>query len=142
MVRRAARHGSAGPYTERRRTTNRNGDRIVPALVKTRRTAEARRQLVRLVEVNRQGLEAEWEFNEMMVTCQFSLYPLRTERIGTILEEALEEVEALGLNYKVSTMSTEVQGSEEEVFAALRAAYARAAEHGEVVLVATVSNAC
>jgi len=77
-----------------------------------------------------------------MITCQFSLYPLRTKEVGEILEEALKEVEALGLNYKVGSMSTEMQGSEEEVFAALRAAYARAAEHGEVVLIATISNAC
>lgn len=40
------------------------GGFYVAALVKTGRTAEARRQLVRLAEVNRQGTETEWEFNE------------------------------------------------------------------------------
>jgi len=77
-----------------------------------------------------------------MITCQFSLYPIRTERIGPILEEALEEIEAMGLTHQVGSMSTEVQGDEEQVFAALKAAFARAATHGNVVLVATVSNAC
>ncbi len=77
-----------------------------------------------------------------MVTCQFSLYPLRTEQIGEILVEALKGVDALGLSYEVGRMSTELQGSEEQVFTALRVAFERAAEHGDVVLVATVSTAC
>lgn len=40
------------------------GGFYVAALVKRGRMAEARRQLVRLAEVNRQGIETEWEFNE------------------------------------------------------------------------------
>ncbi len=40
------------------------GGFYVAVLVKTGRMAEARRQLARLAEVNRQGAETEWEFNE------------------------------------------------------------------------------
>ncbi|MFQ5341696.1 MAG: amylo-alpha-1,6-glucosidase [Anaerolineae bacterium] len=40
------------------------GGFYVAALVKTRRLAEARRQLEKLAEVNRLGVEEEWEFNE------------------------------------------------------------------------------
>ena len=77
-----------------------------------------------------------------MITCQFALYPLRTERIGEILREALKEVEATGIAYEIGPMSTEIQGDEEQTFTVLRAAFAKAAAHGEVVLVATVSNEC
>lgn len=40
------------------------GGFYVAALVKTGRLAEAQRQLEKLAELNRQGVEAEWEFNE------------------------------------------------------------------------------
>lgn len=40
------------------------GGFYVAALVKTGRLAEARRQLEKLAEVNRLGVEEEWEFNE------------------------------------------------------------------------------
>ena len=40
------------------------GGFYVAALVKTRRLDEARRQLEKLAEVNRLGVEEEWEFNE------------------------------------------------------------------------------
>ncbi len=77
-----------------------------------------------------------------MVTCQFALYPLRTEEIGPRLEEALAELDRMGVSYQVGAMSTELQGDEEVVFAALKAAFQSVARRGEVVLVATVSNAC
>ena len=77
-----------------------------------------------------------------MITCQFSVYPLRTERISEILREVLKEVEAIGITYEMGPMSTKMQGDEEQVFTALKGAFAKAATQGDVVLVATVSNAC
>lgn len=77
-----------------------------------------------------------------MVTCQFALYPLRTEEIGPRLETALAELDRLGVSYQVGAMSTELRGDEEVAFAALKAAFQAVARGGEVVLVATVSNAC
>lgn len=40
------------------------GGFYVAALIKANRTAEARKQLGKLAELNRQGQEGEWEFNE------------------------------------------------------------------------------
>jgi uncharacterized protein YqgV (UPF0045/DUF77 family) len=77
-----------------------------------------------------------------MIGCQFSLYPLRTQEINEILEEALEAIDAPGLTCETRAMSSELRGSEEQVFAALQAAFRIAATHGDIVLVATVSNAC
>ncbi len=78
----------------------------------------------------------------MRVSCQFSLYPLKQEKLGEILGEAVRELDQVGVSYQVGGMSTEMEGEEEEVFRALRSAFRQVAEHGVAVLVATVSNAC
>ena len=78
----------------------------------------------------------------MKVSCQFALYPLKHENVGEILGEAMLELDRLGISYRVGKMSTQVQGEEDQVFQALRRAFHQAASRGEVVLVATVSNAC
>ncbi len=77
-----------------------------------------------------------------MVTCQFSLYPLRDPNLSPALERAMEGVRSTGLTPQVGSMSTYLEGDETAVFEALRRAFRRAAEDGELVLVATVSNAC
>jgi uncharacterized protein YqgV (UPF0045/DUF77 family) len=77
-----------------------------------------------------------------MVTCQFSLYPLREPDLSPVLERALEGVRSTGLTPRVGSMSSYIEGDEDAVFEALKRAFRRAAEEGELVLVATVSNAC
>ncbi len=82
------------------------------------------------------------EPSEMNVSCQFSLYPLRQEKLGEVLGEALRELDQIGVSYRVGSMGTEMEGEEEDVFSALRSTFRRVAEHGDAVLVATISNAC
>ena len=77
-----------------------------------------------------------------MVTCQFSLYPLREASLSPALDRAMEGVRSAGLVPEVGSMSTHIEGEEGIVFEALRRAFRGAAEDAEVVLVATVSNAC
>ncbi|MEW6716536.1 MAG: YkoF family thiamine/hydroxymethylpyrimidine-binding protein [Chloroflexota bacterium] len=77
-----------------------------------------------------------------MIHCQFALYTLRTAQIEEVLEAALSEVSASGFEIKVGKMSTELQGEAAQVFAALQAAYQRAAQMGQVVMTVTISNAC
>jgi hypothetical protein len=43
---------------------------------------------------------------------------------------------------EVGRMSTTLASTDEEVFSALGAAFQAAARHGDVVIVATVSNVC
>ncbi len=78
----------------------------------------------------------------MRVSCQVSLYPLRQENVGEILVEAVHQLDQVGVTYRVGTMSTEMEGEDEKVFSALRSAFRRVAEHGDAVLIATISNAC
>ena len=78
----------------------------------------------------------------MAVTAQFSLYPLRTQELGPALDAALAAVRTSPVSAETGVMSTLLEGSEEEIFEALRAAFRAAAAHGDAVLVATISNAC
>jgi uncharacterized protein YqgV (UPF0045/DUF77 family) len=77
-----------------------------------------------------------------MATCQFSLYPLRESNLSLVLDRAMEGVRSAGLQPEVGLMSTYIEGDQDIVFEALRQAFRRAAGESDVVLVATVSNAC
>ncbi len=78
----------------------------------------------------------------MIVSAQFSLYPLRQEHLGPAIEAAGAALRAAGLNPETGPMSTRVVGDEATIFRALSEAFARAAGSGEVVMTITVSNAC
>lgn len=77
-----------------------------------------------------------------LIRAQVSLYPLRTECLSAVIGEAVEVFERHHLDTRPGPMSTLVSGSEAEVFEALAAAFRAAAQHGDAVMVATVSNAC
>jgi uncharacterized protein YqgV (UPF0045/DUF77 family) len=77
-----------------------------------------------------------------MITAQFALYPLRSVHLTPILDQAVRVARATGTNVEVGRMSSLLAGTEEQVFAALRAAFDVVARSGDAVLVVTVSNAC
>lgn len=77
-----------------------------------------------------------------MATCQFSLYPLREHTLSAAMDRAMEGVRSVGLRPQVGLMSTYIEGDDDAVFEALKLAFRRAAGQSDVVLVATVSNAC
>jgi uncharacterized protein YqgV (UPF0045/DUF77 family) len=78
----------------------------------------------------------------MAISVQFSVYPLRQERLGPAIEEALSILRAKGLSVQMGAMSSLVIGDEDQVFGALQEAFRRSAEKGQVVWVLTLSNAC
>lgn len=78
----------------------------------------------------------------MNVTGQFSLYPLGAAELGPPLAAAIAAARATGVTVDVGRMSSMMEGTEEQVFAVLRAAFRAVARDGEVVLVATISNGC
>lgn len=77
----------------------------------------------------------------MDVSCEFSLYPLKTEHLSPPIDAAVAVLERHGLRVETGPMSSLVSGPLGTVFAALAEAFAAAAED-RLVLVATVSNAC
>ncbi len=78
----------------------------------------------------------------MAVALQVSLYPLRQMDIIEPINSVIEIFKAHGLETHVGSMSTLVYGDDDKVFKALQSAYEKAAEFGEFVMVATLSNAC
>jgi len=76
------------------------------------------------------------------IAAQVSLYPLRQESLSPVINEALRVLREHDLKVEPGMMSTLVIGEDIEVFAALQQAFRRAAEQGQVVMVATFSNAC
>jgi uncharacterized protein YqgV (UPF0045/DUF77 family) len=78
----------------------------------------------------------------MMVTCQFSLYPLRTPTLGPALESALSAFSGAGLEVETGVMTSYAEGDTDKLFEGLRRAFEAAAAWGDTVLVATISNAC
>jgi len=78
----------------------------------------------------------------MAISMQFSLYPLRQDRLGAAIEEALNVLKDRGLVVKTGEMSSVTWGEEDQVFAALKEAFAKSRKRGPVVWVITLTNAC
>ena len=72
-----------------------------------------------------------------VVGCQFSVYPLRQTDIDTPVQATIHAAAAAGVSVRVGNLSTLLWGSEDEVFAALRAAFRAAQHHGPAVVTAT-----
>jgi uncharacterized protein YqgV (UPF0045/DUF77 family) len=75
-----------------------------------------------------------------VVGCQFSVYPLRQQDIDTPVQAVIRAAaESPGVTVRVGNLSTLMWGGEDEVFAALRAAFRAAQRHGAAVLTATLA---
>jgi uncharacterized protein YqgV (UPF0045/DUF77 family) len=79
---------------------------------------------------------------EMALTAQVSLYPLRQPHLAPIIAKALDIFRTHGLDVTPGTMSSLLTGEDETVFTALKEAFQEAAQHGDIVMVVTLSNAC
>jgi len=77
--------------------------------------------------------------DESVVGCQFSVYPLRQPDIDAAVQATIHAARAEGAEVRVGNLSTLMWGSEDEVFAALRAAFRAAQHHGPAVLTATLA---
>jgi uncharacterized protein YqgV (UPF0045/DUF77 family) len=78
----------------------------------------------------------------MVISVQFSLYPLRQAHLSPAIDVVRDVLSAAGLQPAVGPMSTLVTGEANIVFTALREAFVRAATLGHVVMTLTLSNAC
>ena len=76
------------------------------------------------------------------MAAQVSIYPLRQTSISDSISEALAAFQTSDVEVRPGAMSTVISGNEEVVFAALREGYRAARAQGDVVMVATLSNAC
>lgn len=75
-----------------------------------------------------------------MITAEVALYPLKTNDASTIINSSLQALEQNQIEYTVGSMSTYLQGSEEEVWQGLKTMFSEAQHSGEVSMVVTISN--
>jgi len=78
----------------------------------------------------------------MNIQAEVSIYPLKTNAVGPVIDEFLEQLKRHGLELETGTMSTRIAGELPEVFHALAEAFALSATSERVVLVLKASNAC
>lgn len=77
-----------------------------------------------------------------LISAQVSLYPLRQMSLSEPIDHLLRALDSRGLEVRPGPMSTLVLGSTEDLFDGLKQAFQEAADRGQVVMVATFSNAC
>jgi tRNA-Thr(GGU) m(6)t(6)A37 methyltransferase TsaA len=75
------------------------------------------------------------------MSAQVGLYPLGKEDMLPAIDEMLHIFRVHGLNVIPGPMNTLITGDDESLFAALQVAFQRAAGHGRLVMVVTLSNA-
>ncbi|BCV22213.1 YkoF family thiamine/hydroxymethylpyrimidine-binding protein [Moorella sp. Hama-1] len=75
-----------------------------------------------------------------MLSAEVSLYPQKTTRASEIINESLQSLAQQGVNYQVGPISTEIHGSEEQVWSGIRSLFNKASSAGEVNMVVTFSN--
>lgn len=73
-----------------------------------------------------------------IVGCQFSVYPLRQMDVDTPVQGVIRAA-SQHCSVRVGNLSTLLWGSEDQVFAALRAAFQTAQEYGPAVITATLA---
>jgi hypothetical protein len=71
---------------------------------------------------------------------QFSLYPLRQEHLRPAIEAAVQAAAKEGVAVTVGRLGTFATGGEEEVYAAVRAAFTAARSYGPTVMIFTLSS--
>lgn len=76
------------------------------------------------------------------VSAQVSLYPLRQDRLSPVIDKAVEIFKNRGIQVEPGPMSTLLTGDDQIIFEAVREAFRKGAEMGEIVMVVTLSNAC
>lgn len=77
-----------------------------------------------------------------LISAQISLYPLRQMSLSEPIEDLLRVLRSRGLEVQPGPMSTLVLGSNDALFDGVKQAFQEAADRGQVVMVATFSNAC
>ena len=76
------------------------------------------------------------------ISAQVSLYPLRQPNLSPAIEKAIAVFEDHNLDVEAGRMSTLIHGDDKQVFAALHEAFMSVGSNRDLVMVATISNAC
>ncbi|HEM56474.1 MULTISPECIES: YkoF family thiamine/hydroxymethylpyrimidine-binding protein [Caldisericum] len=78
----------------------------------------------------------------MLITAQFSVYPLKVENYGDYVYEAVRIVKSFGLDVTVGATSSVTYGDSETIFKAFNEVIKQFEGKVHFVFVITLSNAC
>jgi len=78
----------------------------------------------------------------MLVTAQFSIYPLKVEEYGDYVYEAVRIVKSFGLDVQIGPTSSVTYGESETIFKAFNEVMKQFEGKIHFVFVITISNAC
>lgn len=76
-----------------------------------------------------------------MITAQVSLYPQKTTAASEIINKSIEAMKNTGVQCDVGSMSTNITGTDEQVWKGLRTLFDTAQKAGETNMVVTITNA-
>jgi uncharacterized protein YqgV (UPF0045/DUF77 family) len=77
----------------------------------------------------------------MKINAQVSVYPLRQPHLGPAIDVVRKSLEKHQLAADVGPVSTFVTGESDDLFSALREAFDRDADRGDVVMTVTIAKA-
>jgi len=79
---------------------------------------------------------------ELDLSAQLSIYPLRQPSLSPAITRALDVLNRHHLKVMPGSMSTLILGTEDNLWDGLKEAFSKTADHGEVVMIVSISNAC
>ena len=75
-----------------------------------------------------------------MLCAEVSIYPQKTNNASQIISSSIDTLANQKLNYKVGSISTHIDGTDEQVWAGIKTVFEQAKSSGEVSMVVTLSN--
>jgi len=76
----------------------------------------------------------------MMLCAEVSIYPQKTNNASQVITSAIQTLSQENVEYKVGSLSTHIDGNDEQVWTGIKKLFNEAQNSGEVSMVVTISN--
>lgn len=76
----------------------------------------------------------------MMLCAEVSIYPQKTNNASQVITGAIQSLSQENVKYKVGSLSTHIDGNDEQVWSGIKKVFDEAQNAGEVSMVVTISN--
>lgn len=75
-----------------------------------------------------------------MLCAEVSIYPQKTNNSSQVITNSIETLSQENVKYKVGSLSTHIDGNDEQVWTGIKKVFDEAQNAGEVSMVVTISN--
>ena len=75
-----------------------------------------------------------------MLCAEVSIYPQKTNNASQVITSAIQTLSQENVEYKVGSLSTHIDGNDEQVWTGIKKLFNEAQNSGEVSMVVTISN--